>query len=391
MRFHGVVVWVTCIAASFLSGCGGSTETEGESGDGGIDGSHLDSAVHDATRDTKSDRRIVTDAASKTESDGGDAAVGTESDGTVDTDAPAEGESDGAAVPDTSADTLSDGTAVPDTSADTLSDGTAVPDTSADAVSDGTAVPDASADTLSDGAAVPDASVDAALDGTAVADASVDVQGESSAVDGTVQDVATQEAGPPNDAAGDALDAGTCTLSPLSATPFPPLSGSAYVTGTEATPTGAVTGAFQNCAALVTHASSGVLTFSFNATGCSISYVDGSGGGFSSTINTSSLFGSQNAPNTAIAFDGDTYTCSFSDNGGDLIGPECPGMPGEGITATGSLFLLFERSTGAVSLSRDCEDLGVTQFCEPAFPTNTPTSESNLGGYLSCAVIDGGP
>jgi hypothetical protein len=320
MKFRQVCVSMAWIAVSLSSGCGGPAEEEG--GDGGNDGGGLDSALHDATRDTKpADGTLIQDAGSETQSD---VAIVTEPDGTANIDA--------------SIDALNDG------------QGTAV----TDARADGQDLLEA--DALNDG------------QGTAVTDARIDGQ-----------DVAA-EAGVLVDAAEAAQDAS-----------FPSLSGCTYVTGTELAPTGALTASLGTipCYALVAQASSGALTFSFTSTGCSVSYVNGSGAVFVSNLIPAFLPLPPGQVPPVSAFDGNTYTCSFiaaSYSYDNFSMGACPETPD--LSASVSFELSFTPATGAVSLSRDCEESYLDAFCSPtAFPMNN-TSELQLAGSLSCA--DGG-
>jgi hypothetical protein len=272
-------------------------------------------------------------------------------------------------------------------------DGSVESDGALDANADRGVVADAANDAGSDGIAAMDGTVDAELDGTIAADASGDTSDagdaamEAGAQDASTQDGAPSEAGTPTDAAEDSPEASTCTLSAVSATPFPQLSGIADVTGTVVTATGAVTmGPAMNCIAGVTTPTSGALLFAFNSTDCYFSYQDASGGTvFTSTIGDT-------------GFDGDTYVCSFSGGWGltapnmGSFEPACPELSIEpGVNA--SVSLAVTRSTGAVTVSRQCVDNGVAQYCA-WFPNSAGGVQSTelavSGSLLSCAAPGAG-
>jgi hypothetical protein len=339
---------------TFLAGLSGCSGSSGAGLDSENDAGNLDATAPDAAKDAKPDREVVPDAAKDARRDG--PAV---TDATVDVYA------DRAVVGDAANDDGSDATTVMDATIDASADRTVV----ADAANDATALSDAPADAALDGTFVPDATGDAANDGT-TADASIEA---GTQVEAGAQDAAS-EASAPGDAAEDSPEASTCTLSAVPATPQ--LSGVADVTGTVVTATGAVTG---NCIAGVTTPTSGALLFTFNSTDCYFSYQDASGGTvFTSTIGDTGS-------------DGDTYSCSFS--GGDgLTGVDIPGFEtacpelsfGGGVNA--SVSLAVTRSTGAVTLSRQCVDIGVAQYC--AFVPGAGAASTELavsGSLVSCA------
>jgi len=344
-------LWISMTFLAGLSGCSGSS---GAGLDSENDAGNLDATAPDAAKDAKPDREVVPDAAKDARRDG--PAV---TDATVDVYA------DRAVVGDAANDDGSDATTVMDATIDASADRTVV----ADAANDATALSDAPADAALDGTFVPDATGDAANDGT-TADASIEA---GTQVEAGAQDAAS-EASAPGDAAEDSPEASTCTLSAVPATPQ--LSGVADVTGTVVTATGSVTG---NCIAGVTTPTSGALLFTFNSTDCYFSYQDASGGTvFTSTIGDTGS-------------DGDTYSCSFS--GGDgLTGVDIPGFEtacpelsfGGGVNA--SVSLAVTRSTGAVTLSRQCVDIGVAQYC--AFVPGAGAASTELavsGSLVSCA------
>jgi hypothetical protein len=339
---------------TFLAGLSGCSGSSGAGLDSENDAGNLDATAPDAAKDAKPDREVVPDAAKDARRDG--PAV---TDATVDVYA------DRAVVGDAANDDGSDATTVMDATIDASADRTVV----ADAANDATALSDAPADAALDGTFVPDATGDAANDGT-TADASIEA---GTQVEAGAQDAAS-EASAPGDAAEDSPEASTCTLSAVPATPQ--LSGVADVTGTVVTATGSVTG---NCIAGVTTPTSGALLFTFNSTDCYFSYQDASGGTvFTSTIGDTGS-------------DGDTYSCSFS--GGDgLTGVDIPGFEtacpelsfGGGVNA--SVSLAVTRSTGAVTLSRQCVDIGVAQYC--AFVPGAGAASTELavsGSLVSCA------
>jgi hypothetical protein len=347
-------LWVSMTFLAGLSGCSGSSDGELY---GASDAGSPDTAAPDAAIDAKPDRRPV--------------------------DAAYDARRDGTAVVDATVDANADREVVADASSDAGSDGTANMDGGLDANPDRGVVADAANDAGSDGMAAMDGTVDAELDGTIAADAA-DAAGDASdagdaameagAQDASAQDGAPSEAGTPTDAAEDSPAASTCTLSAVPATPQ--LSGVADVTGTVVTATGAETG---NCIAGVTSPTSGALFFTFNSTDCYFSYQDASGGTvFTSTIGDTGS-------------DGDTYSCSFS--GGDgLTGVDIPGFEtacpelsfGGGVNA--SVSLAVTRSTGAVTLSRQCVDIGVAQYCAFVPAAGAASTELAVSGSLvSCA------
>jgi len=339
---------------TFLAGLSGCSGSSGAGLDSENDAGNLDATAPDAAKDAKPDREVVPDAAKDARRDG--PAV---TDATVDVYA------DRAVVGDAANDDGSDATTVMDATIDASADRTVV----ADAANDATALSDAPADAALDGTFVPDATGDAANDGT-TADASIEA---GTQVEAGAQDAAS-EASAPGDAAEDSPEASTCTLSAVPATPQ--LSGVADVTGTVVTATGSVTG---NCIAGVTTPTSGALLFTFNSTDCYFSYQDASGGTvFTSTIGDTGS-------------DGDTYSCSFSGGDGltgvDIPGFEtaCPELSFEG-GVNASVSLAVTRSTGAVTLSRQCVDIGVAQYC--AFVPGAGAASTELavsGSLVSCA------
>jgi hypothetical protein len=354
-------LWVSMTFLAGLSGCSGSSDGELY---GASDAGSPDTAAPDAAIDAKPDRRPV--------------------------DAAYDARRDGTAVVDATVDVNADRGVVADAASDAGSDGTADMDGALDANADRGVVADAANDAGSDGMAAMDGTVDAELDGTIAADAADaagDAAMEAGAQDASAQDGAPSEAGTPTDAAADSPAASTCTLSAVAATPFPQLSGIADVTGTVVTATGAVTmGPGMNCIAGVTTPTSGALLFAFNSTDCYFSYQDASGGTvFTSTIGDT-------------GFDGDTYVCSFT-GGWGLTGPDmpsfetaCPELLFEpGVNA--SVSLAVTRSTGAVTVSRQCVNIGVAQFCSQ-FPDSTGGVQSNeltlSGSLLSCAAPGAG-
>jgi Cys-rich repeat protein len=204
-------------------------------------------------------------------------------------------------------------------------------------------------------------------------------QGEAGAQDASAQDGAISEAAAPADAAEDSPEASPCALSTVAATPFPSLSGSASVTGTEETPTGA--GVISGCFALVGNPSSGTITFSITSTGCAFSYVDANGKTF-----TSALSG-------AATFDGDTYECEESQASfGSQLESICPELDGLENGVGGIVSLVVTRSTGAVSVSRSCSDSGVGSCPIGNYPSGNGvlTNDLDLTGFLSCADAGSG-
>jgi hypothetical protein len=184
---------------------------------------------------------------------------------------------------------------------------------------------------------------------------------------------------------GDAADGGTsdagapslCGLSTLPPTDLLPVSGSVNLSGTEVAPNTSIDSGVANCIELTTGASSGALTFSINSAGCTFSYVDATGKTFTSTLSVETTF------------DGDTYTCEYSQDGfspGAQLGTVCPELNNFEIGVSGSVTLVFTRSTGAVSVERDCEDQGMGQCGPGEVPTGAGlvTSELTLGGSPSC-------
>jgi hypothetical protein len=253
---------------------------------------------------------------------------------------------------------------------------TSTPDAVAADVAAGDAVPEA---TVQD-AGTPDASVgnDASVDDGSVTDTTINA--------GDAQDATPSEVGAPVDAAQDSAPGGSCTLSAGPSLPFIPLSGSANVTGTESVPGTQPSGlGGAGCFALTTNPSSGVLTFSMNAgaTGpngpqfasCSVSYA-----GFGSTI-------------VGTSFDGDTYTCAETGNGGSSDKNQlCPEESNVNMGVGINMTLKVTRSTGAVSLVRNCTFAGST-CATGGFPSNATangeTTEFTVSGSLSCPTDAG--
>jgi hypothetical protein len=179
---------------------------------------------------------------------------------------------------------------------------------------------------------------------------------------------------------GDAAEGGAsvslCGLSTLPPTEFVSLSGTVTVTGTEVLPTGGdVDAAGPPCIGLVTSATSGPLTFSFSSTGgCSLTYVDANGRTFESTIGVAQ-------------FDGDTYTCAYSQNAyfpGSPLATVCPTLGFYENGVSGQVTLQVTRSTGAVSLSYKCLALGMDQCSYPTSVPNGATEVLDLSGFASC-------
>jgi hypothetical protein len=184
------------------------------------------------------------------------------------------------------------------------------------------------------------------------------------------------------------INPATNHLGAVPASPFVPLSGTANVVGTESVP-GGQPGPPNDpgCFSLVASPSSGVLTFSFPGmqspngvfpANCSFTYTTSNGIGFTSTLQTAS-------------FDGDTYTCSETGNGGSpdkaqLCSEDRSVNNGVGI----SVSLKVTRSTGAVSLTRNCTYQDA--MCGFGFmPNSSPgfTLEANLSGSLFCSADAG--
>ncbi len=160
---------------------------------------------------------------------------------------------------------------------------------------------------------------------------------ETGAPDASAQDGTTPDSGAPLDASGDGAQAVACTLSPVAATPFPSIFGSAELAGTLGVPGVSASQA-------ITSPTSGSLTFAISPTTCSFDFVDANGQTYTSNIGSA-------------AFDGDTYTCGYSglsDPSPAAIYSACPDLSAHAIGLNASISLAVTRSTGAVTLSRDC-------------------------------------
>lgn len=185
---------------------------------------------------------------------------------------------------------------------------------------------------------------------------------DASAPDGT-----TPDAGAPFDASWDGAQNAACTLGPAAPTPFPPIFGSAELAGTLGV---AVVPTMCGNQA-VTSPTSGSLTFAISPTTCSFEFVDANGQTYTSNIGSA-------------AFDGDTYFCSYTGfaNAPGLYSA-CPDLIAHADGLSASMSLAVTRSTGAVTLSRDC---AWNDACvEPGFLAG---SELVLSGSLSC--VDAG-
>ena len=183
----------------------------------------------------------------------------------------------------------------------------------------------------------------------------------------------------------DASDAGSCTLSP-SPNVYVPLSGSANLAGSVGIPGGPPVSEFGvSCCSLVTTPTTGVVTFSFAGASspmpgspfvpstCSFTYVDTGGGHYQT------LFGG------VTNFDGDTYTCSETGNGGSSDKDKlCPELHLHNMGVGIVIRLSVTRSTGAVTLVRDCTYSGSTCLLG-TYVLGESTTEFNLSGSLSCA------
>jgi hypothetical protein len=188
---------------------------------------------------------------------------------------------------------------------------------------------------------------------------------ETGAPDASAQDGTTPDAGAPLDASGDGAQAVACTLSPVAPTPFPSIFGSADLAGTLGVPGPTTCGPGSQA---VTSPTSGSLTFAISPTTCSFDFVDANGQTYRSNI-------------SSAAFDGDTYTCGYS-GGGPLPSfyPACPDLSTHTDGLSANMTLAVTRSTGAVTLSRDCD-------WSDACPAGGFLFGSNLAlsGSLSCS------
>jgi hypothetical protein len=184
----------------------------------------------------------------------------------------------------------------------------------------------------------------------------------------------------PTDAAQGARDAG-CPIGPTDVTPFPSLSGTADVMGTLGTsdPNGGL------CTPLTPTASAGRLAFSLDATGCSLDYV-AAGAEYKSEARQSTQAAEMSS--NPVTFDGDRYRCAFEWNSPtwfmDQLSAVCPELNGSFNGVLASLIFTIERSTHAVSLSRQCLHQGNSCTSTGTYLENSDSL--SLTGSLSTCV-----
>lgn len=175
---------------------------------------------------------------------------------------------------------------------------------------------------------------------------------------------------------GPPYQCGTCPLAPVPSGQFVPIYGTVNLTGSVSVPTAGGVIIPEGCFPLGPPIpTSGLLTFVINATNCSFTYNDSESG----VTYLTNLSGS--------GFDGDTYTCGGGGPPGDIasIHSACFELGGLEDGIDGSVTLTVTRSTGAVSLFRQCTYADGT--CEVGgYVLNNPNSTTSfqLNGVLSC-------